>query len=580
MKKLLVIVCALFMLTDLKSQVTKIINYEYENLSGCNVFATATTIDGYSHLTTLSRPQFNNNEAISLITKSNGSSSVLSTIYSINHNFKLGYNYKISVYYKGAKGSTDAFFPNVGLSISTTNGGTDAGTTCVGPSAYSVANANNFIVGSSGSGFAWANNLIDYTMTQNADYLLVGAFPFPSTTESDTVFVKQIKIVETAPFSLSPSSLPLTCGSTAPQTFTVNNLFNLSGTISYTWNLGSSNNGWLYNGSPAPQTIQTTTNTLTLTPVCGNTSNNIFVSVTANSNNYTTNTSVISSSIPTFIIGGSDVVCSGSENYSITNLPCNATVSWLTSDPAIASVSSSSNIGTLTQVGNGLVTLTANVSACGQPQTVTKQVPIGLPPAPTSFLFNTVSVTPQSAPSFCLDANVDYEVFIMDVVPATTYTWTVNGNGQLRFGQGTSEVGITTGYNSYNWLDVTIQPENGCGTGSSTVLSFPVCSERRMPIIKAVKLSPNPASEMVMVQIDEAKLKTNASLKAKGSSAKISSTTEISILDFAGIVRRQIKAPTGAKQYKVNLVGLKPGIYFIEVSIGQAKERQQLIIQK
>ena len=59
---------------------------------------------------------------------------------------------------------------------------------------------------------------------------------------------------------------------------------------------------------------------------------------------------------------------------------------------------------------------------------------------------------------------------------------------------------MPTGYNSYNWLDVTIVPENGCGTGSPTVLSFPVCSERRIPIVKIVKVFPDPASEMVMVQ--------------------------------------------------------------------------------
>lgn len=97
MKKALSFVCFCLANVFVYAQTTTLIDYSYEALSStsCNVFSTNTVIDGYNHLTTLSRPKFSD-DAIKLECKPNNSSTVLSTIYSINYNFKQGYNYKIS----------------------------------------------------------------------------------------------------------------------------------------------------------------------------------------------------------------------------------------------------------------------------------------------------------------------------------------------------------------------------------------------------------------------------------------------------------------------------------------------------
>lgn len=215
------------------------IEYSYEPLSttSCNIFANATTVDNYEHLTSLSRPKFND-EAVVLECKTNNSTSFLASIYSINYGFKAGYNYKISVYYKGDKDVSDGYYPRVGLKISTTNGGTDAGTNCVGPSSYLIADASDFDMSISNSSYAWKTNLIDVTLAQNADYLLVGAFPYVGTAQPANIFIRKIQIVETAPpvsFTLAPATLNIACGSSTPQTFTVTNVHSTPGVTAHNW---------------------------------------------------------------------------------------------------------------------------------------------------------------------------------------------------------------------------------------------------------------------------------------------------------------------------------------------------------
>ena len=151
-------------------------DYAYRTFTtSCNFFATAATIGNCEHLTSLSRPSYDDNSVI-LKCKTNGTNSVLATIYSIKYSFKAGFRYKISVNYKGVKDVSDGYFPNIGLKISNDNGGIDAGTDCIDPSAYALSSSATFVQGASGSSYAWANNLIDVTASQNSDYLLVGAF--------------------------------------------------------------------------------------------------------------------------------------------------------------------------------------------------------------------------------------------------------------------------------------------------------------------------------------------------------------------------------------------------------------------
>lgn len=56
--------------------------------------------------------------------------------------------------------------------------------------------------------------------------------------------------------------------------------------------------------------------------------------------------------------------------------------------------------------------------------------------------------------------------------------------------------------------------------------------------------------------------------------------TGIKIFDNLGNLKKQSRYGTGTEQVQINISGLTTGVYFIEISSGQTKERQQLIIQK
>jgi hypothetical protein len=251
------------------------IDYSYENIdtNSCNIFAQPLTVDNFVHRTNFGRPKFSDysvvldNENISV------SNSGL-TGYGVPFNFKSGYNYKISVFYKGTRLNSTQSYPSIGIRISNNNGGIDSGVNC--PS--SLSNVSLSSIGAyqqevSGQNYAWKNNLIDVTLSQNNSHLLIAGFPWFSSGTRASIYVRKIQIIETPPppaFSISPSSLSITCGSTLPiQKFKINNVNNTPGVTAYNWNLGTTPNGWLYNGTAAPQNITTTVDSIKLTPICG-----------------------------------------------------------------------------------------------------------------------------------------------------------------------------------------------------------------------------------------------------------------------------------------------------------------------
>ena len=187
-----------------------------------------------------------------------------------------------------------------------------------------------------------------------------------------------IPIIRNSSFVLAASPTTITCGTTTPVTFTVSNPANISGITGYVWNLGT-NSGWQYNGIPAPATISTATNTLTLTPTCGSTLSNVFTSVVAGTSSCNTNTSTVSIALPTMAINPTGAFCTATANYSIIGLPCNASVAWTVTPSGIVSpTTSNSNTPTFTKVTNGTILLKAVISnACGQTTTINKSIVVG-----------------------------------------------------------------------------------------------------------------------------------------------------------------------------------------------------------
>jgi hypothetical protein len=181
--------------------------------------------------------------------------------------------------------------------------------------------------------------------------------------------------------------------------------------------LGAASNGWLYNGSPASQNITTTTNSISLTSVCNATTvRNVGVTIKVNNVNYKSYTSTITRSTTTPIIAGATNFCYATPNYSISNLPCNATVSWSASGAFSIAGSSTANPVNLSYSGMGDGVLTATVIACsGTPVTVSKTIS-----APTGFEFGTTG----SPSSFCDSKNF----YVIGLPLNAPITWSVTGD--------------------------------------------------------------------------------------------------------------------------------------------------------
>jgi hypothetical protein len=539
------------------------IDYAYKSFSAssCNIFSTTTIIDNYEHQTSLGRPKYNDNSVL-LESKTNGTNSVLSTIYSIKYNFKIGYNYKISVYYKGEKDSDDGHFPSVGMKISLTNEGTNSNSDCVSPQAYSIANANIFSQSVAIGTYGWKTNLIDVTITQPAEYLIVGAFPWVGTTKAGKVFVRKIQIIETPPlFTISPISETISCGSTSSKIFTVNNLNNPQGTLSYDWNLGGLNNGWYYQGGDAPPTFTTSNNSIELTPSPSATSlSNVSVTIKLNGSTVNTLTSEVSlSNLPITVIAN-QLSCTDLQ-LSISGGSGNS-YNWSTSDGDLLFNGSTTTALTtspfINATGtNGFINVTAT-NPCGMKNSNLVYEP---------FIREAFNIPNPMIHGDHLSVSVNTTPYDIN------YRWYVNGVLVKDGPYATSY--CTCFYEGPDYRQcgnniVRVEVDN-CSSTSFYEEQFEwICGYGKMQ--SNIELFPNPARSQITVrlkQINDTRL-----------SNKLQYIKEVRILNKFGNVQKIFKYSSNTKSVSIDVSNLSFDIYYVEVSDGFNKERMQMSIQK
>lgn len=322
------------------------------------------------------------------------------------------------------------------------------------------------------------------------------------------------------------------------------------------------------------------TKTLTLTPVCGSIQKNVSATVTANGNTYNTNTSTVTISQPTMSISGNASFCSSTSTYSITGLPCNTTVSWSSSNTGIATIPPTGNPATLTKVGNGNVNITATINgvACLVNNVILKAVTVGLPTT------NITAGTPDGSGSmqgipFYYNGQYPY----WDNINYSKYFEFESLDGHTIYGNPPSELSQIPPYNAKGAL-VIVDANSGTG-GNSVYLrarAYNVCgaSDWRYFTVPLnshyyfYTISPNPAIDNITVQ--EKKINSSDPTSKRSQSG----ITEIKIFDNMGNLMQQSKYNTGTKRAQLQTPNLKTGVYLIEISSGQNKERQQVIIQK
>lgn len=274
-----------------------------------------------------------------------------------------------------------------------------------------------------------------------------------------------------------------------------------------------------------------------------------------------------------FQISGSGTICS-SDTYSIPNLPAGTPVTWQVSDASVASLSCSTcSQVTVTQVSNGPVTLSANITICSQTVTVYKTVIVG---TPTTTCYEIGLEMPcYHNIDMCLSEMDSWQTIAIPGSWGQTgdrFHLSVYGGGY--FTNGLTDIDINSNYvdvfvpNNGNNISVYVWAANSCGQSYNSPWGITYSPNYGCYGRSYYVLSPNPAQSSVTVSLN--KTKTDAAH---------SSFDQVNVYDQQGNLKLMKKFGK-VKSSSINVSNLINGIYIVEISSGTYKERQQLIIKK
>lgn len=562
--------------------------------TSCNVFNVAAPykVGGYTHFPVAGGAGYDGANIVLQSQNSNTSTSNLATAYAIAIPFKASYTYSFQFNAKGISGGgNNGTFPYINVSLFSTlpDPNITNPTACGAVAAGSWGGLQTNTLGGFYVSQNYANyNISNYTAPTSAtSYLIILAYGGDSVINS--TLISKIQITEVAPVSFTlPASVNISCGSVTPQVFTVTNVSGTTGVTGYTWNLGP-NNGWLYNGVPAPSTILTgTTNTISLTPNCGSALSNISATVAVNGANVNTNTSTIVMTAPNSLaIVGGNTICSTPVTYLISGLPCGAIVTWSVGQTgSIVSSTLSGNAITLTQVTAGNISLTATVSnICGFAPIVLAlyNIAVGIPVAGTysaytpGRTYGPYNLSSFNGPVTVASGSTQVSFAVTMPSPNTTYAW--------------SQTSPTTGYNVTSPVlnfTVFIPPgsarfnlvaTNACGTFSNSYF-FPV------NVGAFFAVAPTLASGSVTVTVNSGS-SVNTSLNSLTAANSTLNTTHsnqtllyaIKIVDLKGVLWKNVTYGAGVNSTKISLLGIPAGKYVVSGYDGISWNSQQIIIQ-
>ncbi len=580
--KIILAIAILFYGIKSFSQTTTTILYDASSdlsTTKCNVFDPPVNVGGKLHTGVIGGATFSTADGLDLPTKYILSTDQTKrTDYRISYPFKNGYTYSIEITAFGDASNYTAY-PSLGASLFTAAGLTYTSTSC-GPGDISgfPQLGSLFKTQVNGTPTVYSPSGANFTSPNNFDYLVLEATCFAAQDITANLYIQKIKITETPPVSFTlPTSTTFGCGTTTPQAFTVTNVYGTTGITNYTWNLGATPNGWkLPNGSAAPATYSTgTVNTLTLTPVCGSAQKNISATVTANGNNYNTNTSTVSITQPTLSINGASSFCSGSSNYSINNLPCNASVAWSISPATgIGSLSCSSCTSTsLSRVSDGTVTLTAVASNLCGGANVTLQEDIKIGTSPLTGIYSTATNTLSlQTVNFVPVGNIyaQYQWPGVSNITATLTSGSPPGTGFYSF-PGHFSFNISSGQQ----VSVYLSGTSACGSVDAT-RTFIQSSYYYLVV------SPNPATNNINVGITEVADTTGKIAKEqKLISSNTSGITKMYLYDFnTGILVKQWNfREMKTSNYDLNISGVKSGVYLLKMERNNKSTSTKIIIK-
>ncbi|TDT46691.1 putative secreted protein (Por secretion system target) [Maribacter spongiicola] len=378
-----------------------------------------------------------------------------------------------------------------------------------------------------------------------------------------TIYIKKIQIFEVPPpptFTLTSNVNSIACGVTTPVVFTVNNVYNSPGTMTYQWGYP----GW-------SGTVNSTMSTVTLTPTSSTTLPGT-VTVTPYLNGVAQPTKTLTVTRSAFTsnasISGSSAVCSSS-TYTMSGLLAGQSVtSWVVSIPSKATLSTTSgNSTTVTKIGSGPITLTATITnSCNQTITKSIDLQLGIVNVPGSI----------SGPASVLTgALVNYSV--ASVQGATSYIWYLpypydtytnfnysGQNWQKRTNYSSARsIQVFSGLGG-NPGQIQVMAVNACGTSGARKLSVTHGGGGGgipRPAGSGTQIYPNPAKDFINIELSNQEITTNSDIRAI-------------IYDTNGKELKSIKIISSSTT--IGIEDIPSGMYIIEVNIDGHKESHKI----
>lgn len=587
-------IIGLFSISKLFGQNVIIDYYAWNPSAQCDMFNTNTNVPATSngsattiqHATLLGDVGYSSSDrSLQLANNYINGTTIKGTKFRLQYNFKAGYRYQIFVTSAASHTSSSPY-----LRIDLENNGSVGGSVCQGaenitanlsgnpaPNQYSTTNFQDVQ-------FVFGNPL-----PSSFSSLVLTSMPAQSAGASNTIRIRKIEILETAPtptFTIT-NPININCGNPNTVNLTVTNVYNSPGVTGYTWNLGTNNN-WNYNGSPAPSSIFTATNSITLTSNCGITPSNVSATVTASGSNFPTNSGAVSVAQPNLSISGPTILCTSSV-YSVNNLPqCGATVSgWSATPSGIVQITDNgNNTATVTKVSNGQFTLSANVSiSSSNCNSGTTQLSLAVSSGAALGGYYTITSNYHSSGTqyplynsnspIWLPANQLFEVSVHLNSPglqsatwtrsSSSYPFTWNTAGTVMHFSGLSG---STAYAERNGV-FGLSAVTACGNLSGTY-SWPVIVQGWGSFL--ITASPNPTSDFLNVNISK------ESFEVKSLSKNENVLIEIYSFKQGRLLKKWLYK-NDRNDYKLDVSDLREGQYVLVVKKGKFKETTQIIIK-
>lgn len=270
--------------------------------------------------------------------------------------------------------------------------------------------------------------------------------------------------------------------------------------------------------------------------------------------------------LPTSLtVSGASGFCS-SATYTVPELPATAAVTWSASPAGIVSLTPNGNSVTANMSTSGSLTLTAGIqNSCGRTTSAAKAITVG------NYSPGDYPISGQT--SLCANTVTTYST--NSLPNATSYNWIIPANAlsngwSIVSGQGTRVLTVITGSVS---TTVRLKVPNNCTTNPDGLAPAMLFVNINSCGALNFSISPNPATNNVTVE-------PIAPMMASRKSQATHPISQINLYDQQGNLKRQQKFTGNSTREQVNISGLNPGMYFVEIITTNGKEQHTLMIKQ